>query len=419
MKLISLSISGYKRFLAKTTLKISGNMTVLVGPNEAGKTTLLKALRHLSHSDPIDDKEFYRYRRTKQARIESVYHLGPAEHAAIGSTVPKRFRLWKEEDGKLYSSIEPRIERPKSHRPAFLKAALKCANSAAFKSMLARRIDEIDIVDEDDEEQVQRLRGLKQGIEELSFDTDTIDDVELAAIEEFAEFLSEQSTETSPRYISEFCDKAKEFLGKERVEHPNEVARKRITSSRPLVLEFSPEARTLNTTYDMRWFSPEDAKRQEEPTIALLNLCTVAGLDLDELDLNCKDKRRDLIASQITNANMALKAVFDEHYSQDDVSIEFECSGSILSVMVGRVRNGRSSHNLVEERSEGFRQFAALLAFILKEEARKPILLIDEAELHLHYEPPRVYRRVFCLKLMQLFQEHSGLHRNPPLLHAA
>jgi len=43
-------------------------------------------------------------------------------------------------------------------------------------------------------------------------------------------------------------------------------------------------------------------------------------------------------------------------------------------------------YHLMYERSDGFGQYVALLAFIIKENARAPILLIDEAELHLHYD---------------------------------
>jgi predicted ATP-dependent endonuclease of OLD family len=50
------------------------------------------------------------------------------------------------------------------------------------------------------------------------------------------------------------------------------------------------------------------------------------------------------------------------------------------------IENDDSEFTALAERSDGFRQFVALQAFIMKRRKRDPILLIDEAETHLHYD---------------------------------
>ena len=50
------------------------------------------------------------------------------------------------------------------------------------------------------------------------------------------------------------------------------------------------------------------------------------------------------------------------------------------------IENEPTEFTNLAERSDGFRQFVALQSFTMKERAEKPILLIDEAETHLHYD---------------------------------
>ena len=56
MKLLRLKLNGYKRFKEPTELLVRGKLTAIVGPNEAGKTSILHALEHLSSPDKFNDK---------------------------------------------------------------------------------------------------------------------------------------------------------------------------------------------------------------------------------------------------------------------------------------------------------------------------------------------------------------------------
>jgi chromosome segregation protein len=48
MRLVSATIHGYKRFAEPSTLRVDGDITAIVGPNEVGKTSILRALAQLS-----------------------------------------------------------------------------------------------------------------------------------------------------------------------------------------------------------------------------------------------------------------------------------------------------------------------------------------------------------------------------------
>ena len=70
------------------------------------------------------------------------------------------------------------------------------------------------------------------------------------------------------------------------------------------------------------------------------------------------------------------------------------------------------THSRVEERSEGLRSFLSLLAFTTRySRNQKPILLIDEAEMHLHYAAQAELVEVFTreeLAAQIIYTTHSA-----------
>ena len=44
MRLIAVELTGYRRFADPTRIDVDGPLTAIVGPNEAGKTSLLDAM---------------------------------------------------------------------------------------------------------------------------------------------------------------------------------------------------------------------------------------------------------------------------------------------------------------------------------------------------------------------------------------
>jgi predicted ATP-dependent endonuclease of OLD family len=54
MKLISVEIEGYRRFLKKQTLQLDSQLVALTGPNESGKTSVLKAISSINTNIPFN-----------------------------------------------------------------------------------------------------------------------------------------------------------------------------------------------------------------------------------------------------------------------------------------------------------------------------------------------------------------------------
>lgn len=51
MKLVWFEVCGYRRFADNTKINLSEKLIASVGPNEAGKTSLLRSLKHISNSN--------------------------------------------------------------------------------------------------------------------------------------------------------------------------------------------------------------------------------------------------------------------------------------------------------------------------------------------------------------------------------
>src|SRR5215218_3270078 len=57
MKLMSITLQRFKRFEEKTEIDVAGDMIALVGPNEAGKSSVLEAMLSLNDTGPFPETE--------------------------------------------------------------------------------------------------------------------------------------------------------------------------------------------------------------------------------------------------------------------------------------------------------------------------------------------------------------------------
>jgi ABC-type multidrug transport system fused ATPase/permease subunit len=60
MELFQVEITGFKKFKDKATLKTRGKVLAILGANEAGKSSLLKALQRLDDNRPFQPNEISR-----------------------------------------------------------------------------------------------------------------------------------------------------------------------------------------------------------------------------------------------------------------------------------------------------------------------------------------------------------------------
>ena len=93
----------------------------------------------------------------------------------------------------------------------------------------------------------------------------------------------------------------------------------------------------------------------------------------------------------------------------EDVRVYLHVDGTVLHIFA---RNAGGRLIPIAERSAGLRQFVALLAFIEHEAADEDvILLVDEAEAHLHYDAQADLVRVFSKQTVAdkiIYTTHSA-----------
>jgi len=179
-----------------------------------------------------------------------------------------------------------------------------------------------------------------------------------------------------PKYLQEALSEIDLLVEDESSPHPAEQAEDLLKTRLPALLFFDDDARNLKSEYDL------DVVRNERPP-ALGNLAKVADLDLRRLFQAASRGNRATVQGLVSRANDQLDEVFGAKWNQSDVSVRFHVDGTILHVQIED--EGRRFSTL-GERSDGLRQFVALMAFATVEYAEETILLIDEAESHLHYD---------------------------------
>jgi Predicted ATP-dependent endonuclease of the OLD family len=154
----------------------------------------------------------------------------------------------------------------------------------------------------------------------------------------------------------------------------------------PSFLNFDDDNRTLRSDYDL-------ANPAHLQSAALQNLASVADLPLEALRDAITAGDVGAMRSYLESAQTRLAEVLRDAWKQSSLRISFDREGTTLRISV-------SSHGddffYLDNRSDGLRIFIALRAFLAQTAYEvSPILLVDEAERHLHYDAQADLVRVF------------------------
>ncbi len=111
---------GYRRFESDFgNLDLASNPIAIVGPNEVGKTSFLRALCRLNNEEAFSEGELTRH-RNGEAEVRALFALDEADRAAIrgvgGVGRPVLFTVYKREDGQLYAELKPPLTRNRQTR---------------------------------------------------------------------------------------------------------------------------------------------------------------------------------------------------------------------------------------------------------------------------------------------------------------
>ena len=369
MQLITFTLQGYRRFVARTSVKLHSDLISFVGPNEAGKSSILKALGHLNSDEPLARNELPRRSAGVDTMLKWQFQLEPGDREAL-EEIPEarnvqRVSITKAADGRRDWILHPPVLRDQSLR-----------SEVRTRALLSRSLIE------------STARGFNIGLDfdglvELLSSEDDYADTQLGQLESFATVLDEMLDAIPAAEIDVSADEMTRSLSQQltalreldNAKHPKVLARAALEPRLPLVRLFDVADRELKTEYDLN----EEA---DAPSPALRHLADLCGLDLVAL--------RDEIAlgeiadasTRRNKANEALRAVFAA-WKQETIALQLEFQGPLLHVQV--TTPGDDGLSSIDDRSEGMRWFATLLAFT-HGAGDRPIMLADEIETHLHYD---------------------------------
>jgi ABC-type transport system involved in cytochrome c biogenesis ATPase subunit len=402
MRLKLIRVRGYKRFGAESRLDTRGPVVAVVGPNEAGKTSLLEAIEHVSSAAAFGAHEF-----TDRLPVEADtwlvaadFSLDDDDRAALGQLVPADMDLtytrWRYAGGNAKYSVSPRMRRDMAHRTS-AAAALRQALDDGW-------LERFDAPEDEDEEPVDdesrlflRARAL---VDELDDRADWLDEDVRRRLSELASAIDEEVPEGADTDRSELARVLGLAAVAESEPPPQELISDILAPRVPAFLLFGDEQRELATEYV--W------GEHASPPSALGNLFALAKTDYGQFMLAATRNDRPTMEMLQEFANKELAEAFAA-WRQSDLHVSFSADQASLHLHIRD--HATAKRTRLDERSAGLRSFVALVAFTARYGDKvRPVLLVDEAETHLHYSAQADLVRVFerqCAAETIIYTTHS------------
>lgn len=375
MRVSRIEFNGYRR-LAKTATGIDGSLTAFVGFNEAGKTTFLRGLQWFTSGPALTAVDRNRSRppvSDEAAVVKVFYELDEDDKTAFANIAldktPTSLTIYKRGDGKRIRALNPWPTRP-AQPFADASARLMQATNKTLTAHFEAAVDEDEPDPKDWAETV--IKALRRPDEEWPAQW-------TGSLQSLSAWLKEVPTgRKQPRdmRLAQLLDKVDALVA---AEHPSESVWSAIAHRVPNFVLFGDEDRVLETSYSIQ---PE--ARDISP--AVQRLLTLAGIDLDEMWNHIQTSDSTKRETALERGNDALRELFDQAWNQSKVTVRFNVNGSLLEVLLKELHGGGDVTNIAE-RSDGLKTFVALVAFLASGgHTTAPVLLIDEAETHLHYD---------------------------------
>jgi predicted ATP-dependent endonuclease of OLD family len=417
MKLNYVELFGYKRF-EKAKLDTSARITAVLGANEAGKSSLLKALITLNDDSPIPSNERTRDLDVgdEQTVVEATFLLNDEDRATISHLCeaeklrwlkiqkmvggPRKYELnkaiiagYEGFDGQYFCErinsnlITEDLIKKAEKASKDLKSSQNRVNysiSGYSEANTIRQIlNEFSRHIQDSIVILKTLPNNKEALSSCALQVVELIDVIKNSEEQTRIIIKEVMSASLIDFISTFLEFG---LDSQKIERDIiDILIPRI----PKILLFDEPQRHLASSYQI-------AVQVSGLNPALRNLLDLAQLDINILSDAILKSATAKIATILGKANSQLCKTMKSRWSQTGISVELGIQGNLLNVLV---RDESQTYSTIDERSDGLRQFIALMNFLEIQRTEQPILLIDEVETHLHYDAQA--------DLMQMFAEQQ------------
>lgn len=392
MRLVKVTLEGFRRFLQPSILKVDHTLVALIGPNESGKTTLLNALMRLGDNDSWDPSDFHSdYSGQPEDPVLTARFLLESSDLELVKDFalhphPRTFTVTKNRNGQRQFLVDPTPElEPQPREDA--RQALSTLLTATTGKVASH-----------ESPWLERLIAARQGVALKSLQ-EALEAVHPPKIPTYVGELNEVIAllrAASNFNVLELPNPAEEFIKVfERFRDHEAVGVEltaqtgnRLSANLPLVLFFDDPDRALSARVDVRVGLMERS--------GLANLLYMGGTSVAEVKRGTDPSRNhhpedSRVRSVLHRCNLRINRLLREGWQQSNLSVDLQLNGVELLVRV--TDNVTEQQNPLEQRSAGLRQFLALIAFVHRYGKPNPaggltvhpILLLDEAETHLHY----------------------------------
>jgi energy-coupling factor transporter ATP-binding protein EcfA2 len=398
VRLIKAKVSGYKRLAEDCQLNFDADPVCIVGPNAAGKSSFLNALVHLNHDEPFERSERTRLPggKTGNPVIEGRFVLEP-EDLELLQDIPeaaavRQLLIYKEDNFDEREFLaEPYPARDLSQREAvhhtltslkekgwveeitLVERLLPQPLSPSTEELVDAALDVIGSKAQKIEDQVDALRVLLERINLLRSEEQNYKRLK-------AEGKAPENSLSWPRILKRYASLPNDLAALaayESQDHPNQRVVERLLDRVPKFVKFDDDARRLEAKYDLTGAEPPSG-------LGIHNFLALAGTSWKQAvevfqagDPGWKTVYLEDIATCLRERAALV-------WGQSDIHVKVDMDGAVLTILLSMEERDFIG---LDDHSDGLQQFMALRAFTWKDHQRvKPIVLIDEAELHLHYD---------------------------------
>lgn len=356
MELVKVVIKNFQSIKDEEIIKINNTITTIVGLNESGKSTLLKAIEKLNGSQ-IEKKEKNKDRKYKN---ESSYIIG-------------KFLITMEEVQKINKdSGKKLVKLPEND--IYVDVGVNDEDNSKFY--------ELSIKEGKDSKKYDMFNYLKQSL--VSITTEILEKNNVNMEEDFKEtILNTVENDIEEKYIT-LIEQYKETTFYDKLL----ALSKELKSN--LWIDLIPEFKIV-------MFSSTDILSDEVPidnikdNIQVNNLLKIADIDIDELIDNVKkDDNEELKTYEGTykdNITKMFKKIFRQNDSDFNFQIRIDTKNNKILFYTFDKTSGTSPIPL-KNRSDGFRWYFSiyitLYEYLQRKDNIKYILLFDEPNLYLN-----------------------------------